>query len=307
MRCCGRHSVTCFSWPFVLVPRRLGKLSTSSQTSRYTLVACETKGLSSAAGEGTVRQRPSGSKRRLDEACIEQRPSVARNIMHSWIVQGKVQVDGKVVNKPGTPVSARAKIDILAVVQQFVCRAGHKMEAALEHFDISVTGMTCLDAGLSTGGFTDCLLQQGAVKVYGVDVGFGQVAEKLRTDPRVVVIDRTNLRYLQLKDLPGDAAPVDLVSLDLSFISVLKVMPVVCELLRPGGVLIVLVKPQFEANRDQVAAGGVVRDPAVHQQVIGSVSSGIVALGFTSEGCIESPIRGATGGNTEFLAVFKKH
>ncbi|KAL3141823.1 hypothetical protein ABBQ32_004495 [Trebouxia sp. C0010 RCD-2024] len=181
------------------------------------------------------------------------------------------------------------------------------MEAALEHFDISVTGMTCLDAGLSTGGFTDCLLQQGAVKVYGVDVGFGQVAEKLRTDPRVVVIDRTNLRYLQLKDLPGDAAPVDLVSLDLSFISVLKVMPVVCELLRPGGVLIVLVKPQFEANRDQVAAGGVVRDPAVHQQVIGSVSSGIVALGFTSEGCIESPIRGATGGNTEFLAVFKKH
>lgn len=251
-------------------------------------------------------QSPRNSKRRLDEACLEQSPTIARNVVQSWIVQGKVIVNGKVVNKPGTPVSTQAKIDILAVEEQYVCRAGYKMEAALERFEIDVTGMTCLDAGLSTGGFTDCLLQKGAIKVYGVDVGFGQVAERLRTDPRVVVIDRTNLRYLKLQDLPGDAVPMDLISLDLSFISVLKVMPAVYEMLRPGGTLVVLVKPQFEAGRDKVASGGVVRDPKVHREVIESVYAGVCILGFCIEGHIESPIRGASKGNKEFLVVFTK-
>ncbi|DBB11299.1 TPA: hypothetical protein ACH3X3_006732 [Trebouxia sp. C0006] len=316
---CFQRMALCSSVRRWSVPSRLLKFTPKPATSllgqtpnkrvcHATKTACSATSLSSLADGSIVKQErsPRNSKRRLDEACLEQSPSTARNVVQSWIVQGKVLVNGKVVTKPGTPVSSQAKIDILAVEQQYVCRAGHKMEAALEQFGIDVTAMTCLDAGLSTGGFTDCLLQKGAVKVYGVDVGFGQVAERLRTDSRVVVIDRTNLRYLKLQDLPGDAVPVDLISLDLSFISVLKVMPAVCEMLRPGGVLIVLVKPQFEAGRDKVASGGVVRDPKVHKAVIETVCSGIAALGFTSEGHIESPIKGASSGNKEFLAWFQK-
>ena len=164
---------------------------------------------------------------------------------------------------------------------------------------MDVTGLTCLDAGLSTGGFTDCLLQRGAARVYGVDVGYGQVHERVRTHPRVVVLERTNLRHLTtLPEL------VDIATLDLSFISVLKVLPAVNQLLRPGGRLLVLVKPQFEAQRGEVGRGGVVRDADVHADVLRRVTEGALSLGFQCQRTMASPLRGAKEGNLEFLALF---
>jgi len=233
--------------------------------------------------------------------CLELNPQYSRNVIQSWIQQGKVVVDGKVERKSGTQVKPTAKIIINAVQPKYVCRAGLKMEKALEHFGVAVEGRVALDAGLSTGGFTDCLLQNGAERVYGVDVGYGQVAEKIRVHERVVVMERTNLRHLQA--LPE---PVSLATLDLSFISVLKVMPAVCRVLSLGGDVIVLIKPQFEAQKGQVGRGGVVRDPAVHKQVIEKVTRGMQLLGFASHGAITSPIKGAASGNTEFLAHFTR-
>lgn len=214
-------------------------------------------------------------------------------------------MNDKPVTKAGTQVSDAATVLIIAEQPKYVCRAGLKLESALEHFSVDISGKRALDSGLSTGGFTDCLLQKGAVHVVGVDVGYGQVAERVRTDPRVTVMERTNLRNLKLEDLPGSEA-VDLVTLDLSFISVLKVLDAVCDVLKPQGELIVLIKPQFEAGKAQVSAGGVVRDPAVHQEVIQKVVESCKGLGFECEGWIESPIKGATAGNTEFLAYFKR-
>jgi 23S rRNA (cytidine1920-2'-O)/16S rRNA (cytidine1409-2'-O)-methyltransferase len=161
----------------------------------------------------------------------------------------------------------------------------------------------CLDSGLSTGGFTDCMLQRGAAKVYGVDVGYGQVAEKIRVHPKAVVMERTNLRYLQ--PLPD---PIDVAALDLSFISVLKVLPAVAATMRNdgSGKLIVLIKPQFEARRSQIGAKGVVRDPAVNEEVIANVVEGAKALGFVYQSHTVSPIKGAKEGNTEFLAYFTR-
>jgi len=163
-------------------------------------------------------QRLPKKKLRLDELCMEQFPQYSRTMIQSWILQGKVLVNGKPAAKAGTTVKATSKIDITAEVPKYVCRAGYKMEAALQQFAHDVTGKVVLDAGLSTGGFTDCLLQNGASRIYGVDVGYGQVAEKIRVDERVSIIERTNLRYL-----PGLPELVDLVTLDLSFISILLV------------------------------------------------------------------------------------
>ena len=220
-------------------------------------------------------------------------------MVQSWIAQGKVLVDGQPVTKAGTKVKPTVKVDIIAEQPKFVCRGGLKLEKALDEFDIDPTGLIALDAGLSTGGFTDCMLQRGAVKVYGVDVGYGQVAEKVRVDPRVVVMERTNLRYLQpLPDL------VDLVTLDLSFISVLKVLPAVAATMRAGGRLVVLIKPQFEARRSQIGAKGVVRDERVHEEVIARVIEGAGEMGFEYVRHTVSPIKGAKEGNTEFLALF---
>ncbi|KAJ3703734.1 hypothetical protein LUZ61_007439 [Rhynchospora tenuis] len=239
-------------------------------------------------------------RRRLDEICVERFQQYSRTYIQSWIMQGKVLVDGKVVHKAGTPVSEKSVVEIKAVIPKYVCRAGHKLEAALKEFNVDCVGKVVLDSGLSTGGFTDCLLQNGASHVYGVDVGYGQVAEKIRTDERVSVIDRTNLRYLQ--ELPQN---VDLVTLDLSFISILLVMPAVVNLMKMESTLITLIKPQFEARRSQVGGGGIVRDPQVHQEVLERIIKGIEEFGFRTEGWIESPIKGAEG-NTEFLACFHR-
>lgn len=239
-------------------------------------------------------------KRRLDEICLERFQQYSRTYIQSWILQGKVIVDGKVVSKAGTPVSNVAVVEIMAEVPKYVCRAGHKLEAAIEQLNVDVAGKVALDSGLSTGGFTDCLLQYGASFVYGVDVGYGQVADKIRCDERVSVMERTNLRYL-----PGLPQKVDLVTLDLSFISILKVMPAVINVMNDDATLVTLVKPQFEARRSQVGKGGIVRDPLVHQEVREIIINGVENYGFLCKGWIESPLKGADG-NTEFLVCFTR-
>ncbi|XP_022771577.1 uncharacterized protein LOC111314456 isoform X2 [Durio zibethinus] len=239
-------------------------------------------------------------KKRLDEICLERFQQYSRSFIQSWILQGKVYVNGKMVNKAGTPVSDKAVIEITAEIPKYVCRAGYKLEAAIEQLGVEVTGKVALDSGLSTGGFTDCLLQYGASYVYGVDVGYGQVADKIRRDVRVCVIERTNLRYLS-----GLPQKVDLVTLDLSFISILLVMPAVINAMKEEATLVTLVKPQFEARRSQVGSGGIVRDPKVHQEVLEKIIKGVENFGFQSKGWIESPLKGAEG-NTEFLVCFSR-
>lgn len=240
-------------------------------------------------------------KKRLDQVVQERNPSLSKTYIQSLIMQGNVLIDGKPCTKAGTQVTDDVAITLVAHEQKFVSRAGYKLEKALEFFSINVQDSVVLDAGLSTGGFADCLLQHGAKKIYGVDVGYGQAHEKIRRDPRVVVMEKTNLRYL-------DSLPelVDLVTLDLSFISVLKVIPVIKKFMKPEAHLIVLIKPQFEARREQVGKGGIIKDPAVHEEVIHNVVQGITQEGFSYIGITDSPITG-TDGNKEFLAYFKKN
>lgn len=239
-------------------------------------------------------------KIRLDQRVLQEKPEYSRQQIQSWIMQGKVLVDGKPITKAGTPVSCDVAIEVTAQSPRYVSRAGYKLEGALSSFNIDVTGLVALDAGLSTGGFTDCLLQAGAVHVYGIDVGYGQVHEKISSDPRVTVYERTNLRYVeQLPQL------VDLVTLDVSFISVLKVINVVYKLAKPGAQLIVLIKPQFEARPDQVGKGGIIRSEDIRQETLKNVIAGISNSGFTLKGVIDSPLPG-TDGNLEFLAYFTK-
>jgi 23S rRNA (cytidine1920-2'-O)/16S rRNA (cytidine1409-2'-O)-methyltransferase len=258
-------------------------------------------------------------KRRLDDVCGELYPEYSRNVIQSFISQGKVLVDDRPVLKSGTQIDPlkMGSIRLTAHVPRYVCRAGVKMEGALEAFfgTGSLTeeekkslfrGRVALDAGLSTGGFTDCLLQHGVDHVYGVDVGYGQVAEKVRVDGRVTVMERTNLRHLRRNDLLEISntvvrKEVDLVSLDLSFISTLKMREAVCDIMDPHGDLIMLIKPQFEAGKDHVGAGGVVRDQMVRQNVVDVVVKGWEDVGFECQGVVESPIKGATGGNVEYL------
>jgi 23S rRNA (cytidine1920-2'-O)/16S rRNA (cytidine1409-2'-O)-methyltransferase len=239
-------------------------------------------------------------KKRLDHLVHELYPQYSKQQIQSWIMQGKVFVDGKKIDKPGTMLAHDVPVVCHAEEPKFVGRAGFKLEKALDHFGIDVTGLVALDAGLSTGGFTDCLLQRGIAKVYGVDVGYGQVHEKIRNDQRVVVMERMNLRTM-----PDLGEPIDLVTLDLSFISVLKVMDTIDKVIAPNGQLVVLIKPQFEARKEDVGRGGIIKDAKVHQEAIERVTQGIIAHGFNYIGVIESPILGGSG-NKEFVAYFKK-
>jgi len=239
-------------------------------------------------------------KKRLDIALHELLPEYDEKSIQGWIMQGKVFVDGEKNTKPGTIVSEGQEITHIITEQKFVSRAGFKLEKALDHFTIDVTGLIVLDAGISTGGFTDCLLQRGAKKVYGIDVGYGDVHDKIRKDERLVLLEKTNLRILETV---GEL--VDLVTLDLSFISVLKVMPTVCKVLKKDGKLIVLIKPQFEASKHEIGAGGIVRDDHVRQILVDTTVDGIKKFGFDFIGVIDSPITGAKG-NKEFLAYFTR-
>jgi len=239
-------------------------------------------------------------KKRLDEMVHALLPHYDIKQIQSWIIQGKVFVDNERETKPGTQVTHESKITHTIKEQQYVSRAGLKLEKALDHFSIDVTGLVVLDAGISTGGFTDCLLQRGVKKVYGVDVGAGDVHARIRNDERLALLEKTNLRLLK-----NVGEPIDLITLDLSFISVLKVMPAVLSLLKKEGQLLVLIKPQFEASKYEIGAGGVVRDDMLRQIIVEKVIEGIQEFGFEFLGVMESPILGAKG-NKEFLAHFKR-
>ncbi len=235
------------------------------------------------------------TKRRIDQILVERGLAPSREKAQAMLLAGTVRVSGQRVDKPGQSVQEDAPIEV-AEPLRFVSRGGFKLEAALKHWSIAARGKVCLDIGASTGGFTDCLLQSGAAKVYAFDVGSGQLDWKLRNDPRVVVREGINARYLEPADV---GEPVDLAVCDVSFISVTLIVPRIPPLLRPGGSMVILVKPQFESSREEVGKGGIVRDPAVHQAACERVAKAAEALGF-SVSLIESPILGAEG-NREFL------
>ncbi len=234
-------------------------------------------------------------KLRLDELLVARGLAETRSQAQRLILAGDVLLAGAVADKPGRQVPADAELAVREP-PRYVSRGGLKLEAALAAFDVRPEGWICADVGASTGGFTDCLLQHGAARVYAIDVGYGQLAWSLRQDPRVVSIERANIRYLA--PLPE---PVALATVDVSFIGLGLVLPRVAGLLGPEGQAIVLVKPQFEAGRDQVAKGGVVRDPAVHAAVIRRVLAGAADARLAPAGLIRSPITGPAG-NVEFLA-----
>ncbi|HSC24713.1 MAG TPA: TlyA family RNA methyltransferase [Candidatus Babeliales bacterium] len=237
-------------------------------------------------------------KKRLDVKLQELLPEYDERHIQSWIMQGKVFVDDVRCTKPGMQVADDAKISHTIQEPQFVSRAGLKLEKALDYFNIDVTGLIVMDAGISTGGFTDCLLQRGAKKVFGVDVGYGDVHDKIRKDERLVLLEKTNVRILE-----SVGELVDLITLDLSFISVLKVMSTVGKILKNNGKLVVLIKPQFEASKHEIGSGGIVRDDNIRKIIVDTVVKGIVHYSFECIGVIDSPIVG-TKGNKEFLAYF---
>lgn len=235
------------------------------------------------------------SRDRLDRQVVERGLAESREKAQALIMAGEVLVDGRKAQKPGENVAVSSNIEILAR-PRFVGRGGIKLQAALEHFHVNPAGMVCLDVGASTGGFTDCLLQNGAARVHAVDVGHGQFDWKLRNDARVVVYEGLNARHLTLEQI---GEPVDLAVCDVSFISVTLILPAVAAILKPDAQMIVLVKPQFEAGREQVGKGGIVRDPAVQQAASDRVAAAVEALGFRWS-TIDSPIPGAEG-NREIL------
>ncbi len=243
------------------------------------------------------------SKTRLDTLLVEKELVSSRAQARSLIMQGAVFVDGERVDKAGTLIKESSDITIKDSSQKYVGRGGHKLEGALSEFGINVSGSIALDIGASTGGFTDCLLQHGAQKVYAVDVGYGQLDWKLRNDERVIVVEKLNARYLKPENI---GEKVDIAVIDVSFISLTMVIPPLKDVLKPEGLLVALIKPQFEVGKGQVGKGGIVRDEAKHQEVVDKIRSFLDGLGFTVSGVIPSPILGAQG-NKEFLisAVLK--
>ena len=238
-------------------------------------------------------------KVRLDRLVHDRGLCESREKARALIMAGLVLVDGVRSDKPGTAVKESSEITLVQAMR-YVSRGGYKLEKALDTFSLNVEGVTAMDVGASTGGFTDCLLQRGAARVYSVDVGRGQLAWSLRNDSRVVVLEGQNARYLNRSHTP---LPIGFATMDLSFISALKVVPAVRELLSPGARLVLLVKPQFEAGKALVGKKGIVSDPAVHRGVLVDVCRGIVRLGFDLIGLTVSPIKGQKG-NVEFLAAF---
>ena len=240
-------------------------------------------------------------KIRLDQLVFDLGYTESRERAKTTIMSGLVFVNGQRVDKPGTPVAPDAKIEVHGDALPFVSRGGFKLDKALKVFPIDPTDKVCIDCGASTGGFTDVLLQHGAKKVYAVDVGYGQLAWKLRTDERVVNLERTNLRYVSNEQIPE---LMDLAVMDVSFISIKLVIPAVKALLKPGADFVCLIKPQFEAGREEVGKKGVVRDSAVHERVINSILDFIPEVGFTCLGLDYSPIKGPEG-NIEYICHLK--
>ena len=237
------------------------------------------------------------ARTRVDQLLVERGLVESRHRARAMVMAGEVLVDGQKADKPGRQVPPEAAVRLVRQRPRFVGRGGLKLEAALRHFGIDVRGSRCLDIGASTGGFTDCLLQRGALRVHAVDVGAGQLHWSVRSDERVVVRERLNARHLAPADI-GEAA--DFAACDVSFISVTRIIPRLPPLLRAGGQVVVLAKPQFEVGRGEVGKGGVVRDPRQHEQVVARVRAALADSGFAEVDWIESPILGAAG-NREFL------
>lgn len=237
-------------------------------------------------------------KERLDVLLVQRGFYQSRERAKASIMAGIVYVDGQKSDKAGNQVDENAEIFVKENLCPYVSRGGLKLEKALRDFGVDPTGFVCSDSGASTGGFTDCLLQQGASKVFAIDVGYGQLAWKIRSDPRVVVMERTNIRYVTPEDL---GEPLDLSVVDVSFISLKIVLPAIQKLLKPTGQVLCLIKPQFEAGKENVGKKGVVRDPAVHADVLQSFLALADSLHFTVRNLTFSPVKGPEG-NIEFLA-----
>jgi 23S rRNA (cytidine1920-2'-O)/16S rRNA (cytidine1409-2'-O)-methyltransferase len=242
-----------------------------------------------------------GKRERLDLVLMQRQLVVSREEGRRRIMAAEVLVNDQPLTKAGALVDRTAEIRLKGV-SPYVSRGGFKLEKALVNFRIDVRNKVALDVGASTGGFTHCLLSHGARQVYSVDVGYGQLDWKLRNDPRVVVLEKRNIRHLEINDLPSAA---DIATIDVSFISLRLVFPRVKTLLRPDGEIVALIKPQFEVGKGKVGKGGVVRSGEEHVRVIDEIKAAAAALGFTSHSVTESPLRGAKG-NTEFLIHLRK-
>ena len=238
-------------------------------------------------------------KERIDKLLVERGLVSTRSRAQALIMAGEVLVNGQRIDKPGTAVPLEADLQLIAPML-YVSRGGYKLSGALKTFSLDVTGRTCADVGACTGGFTDVLLQNGAARVYAIDVGYGQLDWKIRQDKRVVVMERTNARYLE--DLPER---VSFVCIDVSFISLKLILPAVHQWLAPNADIVALIKPQFEAGRKQVGKGGIVKDPSVHRQVLTELLAWTVKHGLTPNGITRSAIQGADG-NVEFLVWLRQ-
>ena len=236
-------------------------------------------------------------KKRLDVLLTERGFAESRTKAQAVIMAGQVYVEGQKADKPGISYEDTVSIEVRGDVCPYVSRGGLKLEKALRDFGVKPDGFVCSDSGASTGGFTDCLLQQGAKKVFAIDVGYGQLDWKIREDPRVVVMERTNIRYVTPEQL---GEPLDLSVVDVSFISLKIVLPAIQALLKPNGQVLCLIKPQFEAGREKVGKKGVVRDPGIHKEVLEDFVALVNHLGFTILGLTFSPVKGPEG-NIEFL------
>lgn len=243
------------------------------------------------------------AKERLDVLLVSRGLAESREKAKAIIMSGNVYVDGQKEDKAGSNFPAEAVIEVRGNTLKYVSRGGLKLEKAMENFDVILAGKICMDVGSSTGGFTDCMLQNGAVKVYAVDVGHGQLAWKLRNDERVVCMEKTNIRYVTPEDV---ADKINFSSIDVSFISLTKVLGPVKELLSDDGQIVCLIKPQFEAGREKVGKHGVVRDSAVHLEVIEKVIDFAISIGFEVLNLEFSPVKGPEG-NIEYLLHLQKH
>lgn len=250
-------------------------------------------------------------KVRIDKLLVEKGCSASRERAQALVLGGRVMVGGQKIEKPGSQVDSDACIRILGEEEKYVSRGGQKLEAALEYWNIDLTGLCCMDVGASTGGFTDCMLQRGASSVIAVDTGHGQIDYKLRVDPRVFLLEKTNARYLKVEDIykRSESYTVTFIAMDVSFISATLVLPAVIKAASryetsPYLTTVILVKPQFEAGRGKVGKGGIVREPALHQSAVERVSRSVETEGGKVIGVIESPVLGAKG-NKEFLLLSK--
>jgi len=239
---------------------------------------------------------------RLDERVVSCGAAQSIELARALILAGRVTVAGKAVSKAGTLVDPSDPVEVRAKEHPFVSRGGVKLDAALDAFSIDVAGAMALDVGASTGGFTDCLLRRGTARVHAVDTGYGQIDARLRADPRVVLHERTNARFLDRSIVPD---PIDVAAIDVSFISARRVLSAVASLLAPGAAVVVLVKPQFEARREEVRRGGLVIDQEVRRRVLGEVERAAADLSLGRIGAVASPITGARG-NVEFLLGLRK-